>query len=31
MHDRIQAVGGDLTVDPKPGHGTHVIGSVPLR
>jgi len=31
MHDRIQAVGGDLKVDPKPGHGTRVIGSVPLR
>jgi signal transduction histidine kinase len=30
MHDRIEAIGGDLTVDSKAGHGTRVIGSVPL-
>jgi signal transduction histidine kinase len=29
MHDRIEAIGGDLTVDPEPGHGTSIIGSVP--
>jgi signal transduction histidine kinase len=30
MHDRIEAIGRDLTVDSKAGHGTRVIGSVPL-
>jgi signal transduction histidine kinase len=30
MHDRIEAIGGDLTVDPTPGHGTRVNGSVEL-
>lgn len=30
MHDRIQAIGGDLTVEPNPGHGTRVVGSVRL-
>jgi signal transduction histidine kinase len=30
MHDRIEAIGGDLTVDPGPGHGTRIIGSVEL-
>ena len=30
MHDRIEAIGGDLTIDPKPGHGTRIIASVPL-
>jgi signal transduction histidine kinase len=30
MHDRIEAIGGHLRVDAKPGHGTSVIGSVQL-
>jgi signal transduction histidine kinase len=30
MHDRIEAIGGDLAVDAPPGHGTRVIGSVQL-
>ena len=30
MHDRIEAIGGELTVDPKAGHGTRIIGSVQL-
>jgi signal transduction histidine kinase len=30
MHDRIEAIGGDLEVDSKPGHGTRIIGSIPL-
>ena len=30
MNDGIEATGGDLTVDPRPGHGTRVIGSVQL-
>ena len=30
MHDRIEAIGGELTVDATPGHGTRVIGSVQL-
>ena len=30
MHDRIAAIGGDLTVHPKFGHGTRVTGSVQL-
>jgi signal transduction histidine kinase len=30
MHDRIEAIGGDLTIDAKPGHGTRGIASVPL-
>jgi signal transduction histidine kinase len=30
MHDRIEAVGGRITVDAAPGHGTRVNGSVPL-
>lgn len=29
MRDRIAAVGGTLTVDSTPGHGTRVQGSVP--
>ena len=28
MHDRIAAVGGKLTVDSQPGHGTHVSAAV---
>ena len=28
MHDRIEAIGGDLTVDTEPGRGTRVIGSI---
>ena len=30
MHDRIEAIGGHLTVEPKRGHGTRIVGSVPL-
>jgi signal transduction histidine kinase len=30
MRDRIEAVGGDLTVDSGPGAGTSIIGTVPL-
>jgi len=30
MHDRIEAIGGEITVDSQPGRGTHVLGSVPL-
>jgi len=29
MNDRIEAIGGDLTVEANPGHGTRVFGSVP--
>jgi signal transduction histidine kinase len=28
MHDRMSAVGGWLTIDSRPGHGTHVLGDV---
>jgi signal transduction histidine kinase len=31
MRDRIEAVGGRLTVDSAPGHGTRIRGMVPLR
>ena len=31
MHDRIEAIGGRLTVQAVPGRGTRVVGSVPLR
>jgi len=31
MHDRIESVGGRLTVESEPGSGTRVIGSVPLE
>ena len=30
MHDRIEAIGGEITVEAKPQHGTRVVGSVPL-
>jgi signal transduction histidine kinase len=30
MSDRIEAVGGRLTVDSSPGHGTHLFAAVPL-
>jgi signal transduction histidine kinase len=30
MHDRIEAIGGDLTVESDPGEGTSIVGSVPL-
>ena len=30
MHDRLAAVGGELTVDSAPGRGTRIIGTVPL-
>ena len=28
MHDRIEAIGGSLTVDGRPGHGTRVAGTL---
>ena len=31
MHDRIEALGGDLTIDAQPRRGTTIIGSVQLR
>jgi signal transduction histidine kinase len=31
MRDRIEAIGGQITVDAKPGHGTLIVGLVPLR
>jgi signal transduction histidine kinase len=31
MRDRIEAIGGRLTIESKPGGGTRVAGSVPLR
>jgi signal transduction histidine kinase len=31
MHDRIEAIGGDLVIDTQPGRGTRVAGSVELR
>jgi signal transduction histidine kinase len=30
MRDRIEAVGGRLTLESAPGRGTHVIAHVPL-
>jgi signal transduction histidine kinase len=30
MHDRLEAVGGVLTVDSAPGRGTRIVGRVPL-
>ena len=30
MHDRIEAVGGQLSVESEPGHGTRVTGTIPL-
>jgi signal transduction histidine kinase len=31
MRDRVEAIGGRLTIDTAPGHGTRVIGVVPIR
>jgi signal transduction histidine kinase len=31
MRDRVEAIGGRLTIDTAPGHGTRVIGVIPLR
>jgi signal transduction histidine kinase len=31
MRDRLEAVGGTLVVDSAPGHGTRVVGTVPLE
>ena len=30
LHDRVEALGGQLTVRSELGHGTHVAGSLPL-
>ncbi len=30
LHDRVEALGGHLTVRSEPGHGTHVAGSLPF-
>ena len=30
MRDRIEAIGGELTVDARPGSGTRVSGTLPL-
>jgi signal transduction histidine kinase len=30
MHDRIEAIGGEITVEAKPSQGTRIYGSVPL-
>ena len=30
MHDRIEAIGGRLTIESEPGRGTRITGSVPL-
>jgi len=30
MHDRLEAVGGRLTIDAAPGHGTRISGRLPL-
>jgi signal transduction histidine kinase len=30
MRDRVEAVGGWLTIDTSPGHGTRILGSIPL-
>ena len=31
MHDRIEAIGGQLTIEAAPGRGTRVVGSVDAR
>jgi signal transduction histidine kinase len=31
MHDRIEAVGGDVSIDSEPGRGTRITGSVPAE
>ena len=30
MRDRLAAVGGELTIVSSPGHGTRIIGTIPL-
>ena len=30
MHDRIEAILGTLTIEPRPGLGTRIVGSIPL-
>jgi signal transduction histidine kinase len=30
MHDRVEAAGGQLTLDTDPGRGTRVKGMIPL-
>ena len=30
MHDRVEAIGGDLKIESKLGHGTRVVGSIQL-
>jgi len=30
MRDRLAAVGGDLTITSRPGHGTRVAASIPI-
>jgi signal transduction histidine kinase len=31
MRDRIEAVGGEVSIESEPGHGTRVTGTIPLR
>jgi signal transduction histidine kinase len=31
MHDRIEAIGGALSIEASPGYGTRVVGSVDVR
>jgi len=31
MRDRIEAVGGQVSIESEPGHGTRVTGTIPLR
>ena len=31
MADRLEAIGGELTIDSAPGHGTQVIGRIPVE
>jgi signal transduction histidine kinase len=30
MRDRVEAVGGQLTIDASPGHGTRILGAIPI-